>query len=293
MSIYLTTSSDGFLYGKSLALGLGAVCQQHLLLFCIAKELNVNLSIRPYENIVGYSDYGYSQKEWDRSFTEFFKFPFEDNFDEQMDFNGSYDDLKNGIVSMQDDNKRILVDLSVETVRNIGQQNLNTFFEKKYLQEIKNNLSVDKSYFSEDDINISFHIRTANSGDIESEISNSNREISNVSENFHRYKNIISSIKDKHKNENVKIHIHSQGDAKNYEDFFKLNSKGLEVLLHLNDHPINDVYHMSNADYLIMANSSYSWISHLLNFNTSYVRDNFWHTVYPNSIKIDYNYNII
>ena len=34
-------------------------------------------------------------------------------------------------------------------------------------------------------------------------------------------------------------------------------------------------------------------ISHLLNSNTSYVRDNFWHTVYPNAIKIDYNYNII
>lgn len=293
MSVFLTTSSDGFLYGSANVLGIGAVCQQHLLLFCIAKELNVNLSIFPYENIVGYADYGYSSQEWDKSFTEFFKFPFEDNFDEQMDFHGSYDDLKNGIASMQDDNKRILVDLSVETVRNIGQQNLNTFFEKKYLQEIKNNLSADKSYFLEDDINVSFHIRTANSGDIASEISNSNREISNVSENFHRYKNIISFIKDKNIDKNVKVHIHSQGDEKNFEKFFSLNSDGLEVALHLNDHPINDVYHMSNADHLIMANSSYSWISHLLNFNTSYVRDNFWHTTYPTAIKLDYNYNII
>lgn len=293
MSIFLTTSSDGFLFGPANALGIGAVCQQHLLLFCIAKELEVDISISPYQNIVGYSDFGYTPEEWDKSFTDFFKLPFVDEFDEQMDFHGSYEDLKNGISSMKDSDKKILIDLSVETVRNIGQPNLDKFFESKYLQDIKDNLFVENSYFSKEDVNVSFHIRSANSGDIASEISNSNREIGNVSDNFYRYKNIISYIKDKHLDQNVKVHIHSQGSEETFSEFFSLNSDSLEVTLHLNDHPINDIYHMSNADHLIMANSSYSWIGHLLNYNTSYVRDNFWHTVYPNAVKIDYNYNII
>jgi len=293
MSIFLTTSSDGFLFGPANALGIGAVCQQHLLLFCIAKELEVDISISPYQNIVGYSDFGYTPEEWDKSFTDFFKLPFVDEFDEQMDFHGSYEDLKNGISSMKDSDKKILIDLSVESVRNIGQPNLDKFFESKYLQDIKDNLFVENSYFSKEDVNVSFHIRSANSGDIASEISNSNREIGNVSDNFYRYKNIISYIKDKHLDQNVKVHIHSQGSEETFSEFFSLNSDSLEVTLHLNDHPINDIYHMSNADHLIMANSSYSWIGHLLNYNTSYVRDNFWHTVYPNAVKIDYNYNII
>lgn len=293
MSIVLTTSSDGFLFGPANALGIGAVCQQHLLLFCIAKELGVDISISPYQNIVGYSDFGYSPEEWDKSFTDFFKFPFVDGFDEQMDFHGSYEDLKKGISSMKDSDKKILIDLSVESVRNIGQPNLDRFFESRYLQDIKDNLFVDNSYFSKGDINVSFHIRTANSGDIASEISNSNREIGIISDNFCRYKNIISLIKDKHLDQNVKVHIHSQGPEESFSQFFSLNNDSLEVTLHLNDHPINDIYHMSNADHLIMANSSYSWIGHLLNYNTSYVRDNFWHSVYPNAVKIDYNYNII
>jgi hypothetical protein len=295
MSVFLTTNSDGFLYGSANALGLGAVCQQHLLLFCIAKELNVNVSIYPYKNIIGYADYCCSPEEWDKSFTEFFKFPFlgENQFDAEMEFNGSYDDLKSGIEFMRNDDKIVIVHLEDKLVRDIGQESLNIFFEKKYLKQIKDNLIVDNTYFSKDDINVSFHIRSANSGDIQSEILRHSREIGNVSDNFYRYKNIISHIKDKNLEKNVKVHIHSQGSEENFKDFFTLNSDGLEVNLHLNDHPINDIYHMSNADYLVMANSSYSWISHLLNSNTSYVRDNFWHTVYPNAIKIDYNYNII
>jgi hypothetical protein len=293
MSIFLTTSSDGFLFGPANALGIGAVCQQHLLLFCIAKELEVDISISPYQNIVGYSDFRYTPEEWDKSFTDFFNLPFVDEFDEQMDFHGSYEDLKNEISSMKNGDKKILIDLSVESVRNIGQPNLDKFFESKHLQYIKDNLFVENSYLSKEDVNVSFHIRSANSGDVASEISNSNREIGNVSDNFYRYKNIISYIKDKHLDQNVKVHIHSQGSEETFSEFFSLNSDSLEVTLHINDHPINDIYHMSNADHLILANSSYSWIGHLLNYNTSYVRDNFWHTVYPNAVKIDYNYNII
>jgi hypothetical protein len=50
---------------------------------------------------------------------------------------------------------------------------------------------------------------------------------------------------------------------------------------------------MSCADLLIMANSSFSWVSHLMNYNVTLVRDNFWHSTYPNILKLDENYSFI
>jgi hypothetical protein len=42
-----------------------------------------------------------------------------------------------------------------------------------------------------------------------------------------------------------------------------------------------------------MSNSSFSWVVHLLNYNPTLVRDNFWHSVYPNIINLnkDYSYD--
>ena len=287
MSVFLTTNSDGAVA----TLGIGAVCEWHLILFCLAKHLNVGVSISPYKNIIGYEYSGYSNGEWNKSFTDFFNFPYETNFDKQLEFNGSYEDLQNFIESEKQSNEKTLVHLSCAVVRSMGEPRLHEFYERGYLNEVRDNLVIDKSQFSSSDINVSFHIRTINPGDVPSEIANPSREYCGVRDNFYRYNNIISFIGNKHPNEKIRLHIHSQGNPKEYEDFVNLTSENLEVLLHLNVHPIIDIYQMSVSDYLIMSNSSYSWICHLLNFNTTFVRDNFWHPTYPTALKIDYNYN--
>ena len=76
--IFLSTTSDG-----QHTAGLGSIAQWHLLLFCIAKELNVNLSIDPYSRI----GHNYQQEDdWDETFTKFFNFPYVDKFDIELDF---------------------------------------------------------------------------------------------------------------------------------------------------------------------------------------------------------------
>lgn len=289
MALFLTTSSDG----STNALGIGAVSQWHLITYCIAKELGINVSISPYTNVIGYEYSGYSNEEWNNSFTKFFNFDCTSDFDEELLFSGQYEDLLNFVNQERNSSRKILIDIPFTTLRRIGEPRLPIFYENGYLKEVKNNLAIDRKLFATDNLNISFHIRTINPGDVECEIKNPDREYCSVKDNFHRYNNIVTHIRNLHPDEKIRLHIHSQGNVDDYIDFLNLEDHQFETILHLNEHPIMDIYQMSISDYLIMANSSYSWVSHLLNFNKSFVRNNFWHPTYPSTIKLDYNYNPI
>ena len=284
MSVYLTTNTDGWDTE-----GIGCICQWNLLLFCISKDLGVNLSIPPYKNIAHYNYTSYSSEEWSGSFTKFFNFPHETNFDVEYEFNGSYEDLKVFVEDNKNKEEKILVNVPKMFIVDHGQSNINRFFEKQYLKEIRDGLQVDDTYFKDGVVNISLHIRSNNANDT---------DFSNFREAFGRhidstkFKTLIGELIEKHKDEQVHLHIHSQGQIENFYDIMELSTESFKITCHLNDHPTKDIYHMSHADYLIMANSSYSWICHLLSGNPTYVRDNFWHSVYPNAVFLDSNYQI-
>ena len=142
MSIYLTTNTDGWNTE-----GIGCICQWNLLLFCISKDLRVNLSIPPYKNIAHYNYTSYSSEEWSESFTKFFNFPYETNFDVEYDLNGSYEDLKVFVEDNKNKKEKILIDVPKMFILEHGQSNINRFFEKQYLKEIRDGLQVDDTYF--------------------------------------------------------------------------------------------------------------------------------------------------
>lgn len=285
MTIFLKTNVDGFD-----SEGIGSVVQWNLLLFCIAKDLGVNITVSPFKNIAHYNYNDYSSEDWSKSFTDFFRFPYLNEFDLKLNFDGEYQDLCNFIKKNSDSKKNISVNIPTNFIVKYGQKNLLTYFQKKYLKEIKKNFQIDKNYFKENCINISLHIRSSNLNDVDFCLS---RETFGKHINSLKYKNLIFQLKTKHKNDEVCLHIHSQGKSVDFEDIVEMKTKKFQIESHLNDHPTMDIYHMSNADYLIMANSSYSWICHLLNFNPTYVRDNFWHSMYPNHIRLDSDYKII
>lgn len=284
MTIFLETNTDGF--DRE---GIGSVVQWNLLLFCIAKDLGVEVSIPSFKNIAHYNYTKYSSEEWSRSFTEFFKFHYQSQFDLELEFDGQYKDLQDFVEENLCTEKNILVNVPKDFIVEHGQKNLLTYFQKEYLKEIKSNLKTNINYFQEKCINISLHIRSNNPNDVDFQ---SFREAFLRHIDSTKFKNLIGELKTKHKDKNVCLHIHSQGDIENFSDIIKLSTKKFKIECHLNDHPTVDIYHMSNADYLIMANSSYSWICHLMNFNPTYVRDNFWHSTYPNSIFLNSDYKI-
>lgn len=284
MAIFLQTNTDGFD-----SEGIGSIVQWNLLLFCMAKDLGVKISVPPFENIAHYNYTNYTSKEWSESFTNFFKFPYTLEFDMEFEFDGVYEDLKNFIDENFHIDKNISIDIPKKFIVEHGQKNISKYFERKYLDEIKKNITIDVNFFQKDYLNICLHIRSNNPNDVDFDL---NREsfLRHIDES--KFKNIIEELKIKHKTDKVCLHIHSQGDIENFNNLLSLSTKNFKIECHLNEHPIVDIYHMSNADYLIMANSSYSWICHLLNYNVTYVRDNFWHSTYPNCIFLDSEYKI-
>jgi transposase len=167
-------------------------------------------------------------------------------------------------------------------------------FTKERIDKIRNNLYFSGERYFDENINISLHIRTANPDDIPAEIVSTYREKYIFEKDFHRYKNLVDFLKNNTKDKKATLHIHSQGFTTNFEEFFELKEENFDIKLHIDDHPISDIYHMVNADLLIMSNSSFSWLSSLLNSNQKIARDNFMNGPFVhNCLKANYDYSQI
>ena len=165
---------------------------------------------------------------------------------------------------------------------------IDEIYENDYLKEIKENLVYSNQiYFDENAFNISLHLRALNSCDVPTY---PEMETYLVYKNSSHIQNIFDILKERLCDKKVCVYIHSQGDENDFTDLLEFSEENFEIILKLNEHPIDDMYHMSNADLLIMSKSSYSWISHLLNFNQTLVRDNFYQPTYPNRVFLDSDY---
>ena len=283
MSIFLKTNANGF--GKE---GICSVAQWNLVLYGICKKLEVDFFADPFINISHYQYNNIPKEKWSEDFTKFFNLNKSQKFDVEYDFSGKYQDLLDVI----DENKNSQKNICIEVDKNFIVQNvfsiIDQFFENQYLKNITQNLVYRKqSYFDSTKYNISLHLRSLNSCDVPTY---PEMETYLVYKDSSHIKNIFDILKEKLCDKKVCVYIHSQGDKNNFIDLLEFSEENFEVVLKLNEHPIDDMYHMSNADLLIMSKSSYSWISHLLNFNQTLVRDNFYQPIYPNRIFLDSDY---
>ena len=290
MSLYLETNSDG---EKSTGYinsgrkeGIGAIAQYQLMLYAICKKLDINFYNSGFKNI-GHSTYtNFDEKSWADQFTKFFNFSTNVRIENKIVFSDINEEFFSFVKEHKNDSEDLLVYVDPESVLRYGQSIIGEIHEKRYLINLKNNFVFNQKYFDSDILNICFHIRNINPED------NSLQDFRELyNKNNSNYIFVIEQLKKVCKDEKVKLHIHSQGNFEDFEEFLSYKKDTFEIILHLNDNPISDIYHMSHADLLIMANSSFSWISHLLNYNISLVRDNFWHSIYPNTLKLDKNYS--
>lgn len=289
--IYLETNSDG---EKSLGCinsgrieGIGAIAQYQLLLYGICKKFNLKFYNSGFKN-VGHSSYtNYDIEEWSNSFTRFFNFFTNKVIENRVSFLKIDEEFLSFIEENKDSPEDILIYIDSEGILEYGQSIINEIYEKKYLIDLKNNFIPDKKYFDSKSLNVCFHIRNINSEDISFY---SFREYYDKEQIF-KYSNLIKKLEEVCKGQSTVLHIHSQGNQEDFIELLENQKEDFKIVLHLNDHPINDIYHMSHADLLIMANSSFSWISHLLNYNVTLVRSSFWQAIYPNVIRLDEDYS--
>jgi hypothetical protein len=312
MSIHLSLAS---MNGKNQE-GIGSCFQYHILLNILCQYLGVEYSFPEggLFDIAHYSYSGYSSEEWASSYIKFFNFPKLENPDKIIKF--SIDDIGTRTFPIHDGRmtiekqidtelltfihenrnteEKILIDLdhSHATITQFCSNRVKEIFTKERVDTLRNNLIFDGKTYFDDNINISWHIRSANPEDLPSEIVNPSREIYNQENDFLRFKNLVNFLKENLRGEKANLHIHSQGENGNFSKLLDLEEENFHINLHLDEHPISDLYHMSNSDLLIMANSAFSWMASLMNSNQTIVRDNF-HFFTHNSLKANYNYTSI
>lgn len=283
MSIFLKTNTNGF--GEE---GIGSVAQWNLVLYGICKKLEVNFFADPFVNISHYQYNNTTKEKWSEDFTKFFNLHFSQKFDLEYDFSGKYQDLLEFVVENKDSEQNICVEVDKNFIIKNGFPLINEIFENKYLENIKQNLVYsNKTYFEKNIFNISLHLRSLNSCDVPTY---PEMETYLVYKDSSHIQNIFDILKEKLSDKKVCVYVHSQGDENLFEDLVSLSEENFEVVLKLNEHPIDDMYHMMNSNLLVMSKSSYSWITHLLNFNQTLVREDFYQPTYPNRIFLDSDY---
>jgi hypothetical protein len=172
--------------------------------------------------------------------------------------------------------------LSPQFLMTYGQDNITE--AQNHIERIKIKIKNNFKYFKNDELNVAVHIRVLTSTDTCPDV---RRELANFSTpiKLNYYENIFDSIRKLHKDKNVKFHIYSQGKPEFFSNF-KLLDK--DVVLHIDEHPIISLYHMATSDLLVMANSSLSYVAHLLGKNFSIARKTFYHTLCDNkSVRVD------
>jgi len=160
--------------------------------------------------------------------------------------------------------------------------NLHSIENFDIIGDIKDNLVIPDvfKYFSDEEINIAIHIRVFNSIDFDRD---SNREIFN-SEKNQDYVRLIEDILDSLKDVNVgkNFHIYSQGSKDDFKFLEEISKDKAKIFLHIDEYPLVSLYHLCKSDILVMANSSFSYISSLIGNQITLVRDNFWHPTFSN-----------
>lgn len=277
--------------------GIGSMMQYHLLLRFLTDFLEVDFTYPGSTNFAHHSYSGYSEKEYFELIDTFFNFPnIINEWDKVINIEELNDDLFSFLESNKDSDRKILINLSNchRQIENICNQNVSNIFTEERIDKIRNNLIYNGDKYFDNNINISLHIRTANPNDIPSEIVSPYREKYKFEKDFNRYTNLVNFLKENVGDQKATFHIHSQGFTTNFQEFLELKTNAFDVQLHIDDHPVSDLYHMSNADLLIMSNSSFSWVASLLNSNQKIARDNFINGSFiHNAIKANYDFTEI
>jgi hypothetical protein len=284
--IYLTTNTDGWVTGSSE--GIGSVCQWNLLLNCLCQDLEIEFCADPFTNINHWQYNNMSCEEWSNMFTRFFNFKPRDNKITQVEFNGTIDEL----VRLKESSKEDTVcRVSKQWVVENCLHRMDEFYGKGYFSKIRDNLKYDDPvYFSNSPgTKISVHLRASNSADIPPNVPS--METYGVWIGQGEICNLIENFKKVFYNRRTTLYIHSQGDESNFDEIKSTETDKFKVELKLNRPAAEDLYHMSHADVLVLAKSSYSWMAHLLNPNASIARENYHQPIREEVILIDQHYN--
>ncbi len=266
--LLFTTNADG---GNTE--GIGAMAQCQIICYTLSKLYNVGFYFEGFKNLTHYQYFETTKEQWDNDITDFFNFPVSEKLDLPIVDFSSIDGDINSII-----NENLILNIKSNYLLQFMDQYIDNSDVQSILTTIGESIKFDKRlfYFNSEKNNVAIHIRKYTETDCDP---NPRRELFDETK-----KNYYISIIEKLNNKDVQFHIYSQG---NESDFYFLKQMGNNIFLHIEENPMITLYHMINADVLFTANSSLSYVAHLLgNHKMCFVRDTFFHKWKLNSIRI-------
>lgn len=285
--IYLKAPADG----RNVD-GIGAVLQCQLLIFAISKRLGFDFLFDGFSRLTHYQHCNLSQEEFMKDVNDFFggKITIENQDSINKLQLNQITEEKLSELCLRNPEKDLIVEFSAGHIMKFFCRNNKEILheDKKSIEILRQRLSIRKnleySDFTRDVKNIAIHIRNYNSIDIcHAEV----RDYFNVSKKDY-HTNLIESISSLYEGQNSHIRVYSQGTSKDFEFLTAAKiSNNHTVSLHIEEHPVSSLFYMINSDVLIMANSSFSWISHLIGSHELVcMKYNFNHPMYRKNLRI-------
>jgi len=285
--IYLSVNSNG-----NNTEGIGAMVQAQLLCYSITKMLNVGFYFSKFKNFTHYQHYNVSQEEFMNDVNNFFNFPLIDESKITKKIN--LDKLEKNVIddfrkNYQED-KNLILEFDQKTIfRFFIHNNVIREAEKKsIIRSLKNNLILNKKLkkrFSKYEKNIAIHIRKYTNTDC---CQSPKRDYFDESKQQY-YINLLECLSILYKNNKTTFRVYSQGSLNEYSflNSVRLSSKKHKLSFHIDEHPLTSLFYMINSNVLVMANSSFSWISHLYGEHELVcVKEGFDHPMYSSNVKI-------
>lgn len=221
--------------------GFGAQYQKIILTYIFCKLHNLNFLYTPFTSI----EHNYNN---------------DDNYKEKIE---AFINLKNNIANINNNANSINFH---SIVLKYCESNIDTVCKSEHLEFIKKCFweHKDRNVFNNTNINIAVHIRRENIHD--KGLAGTRVTTPNI-----YYLNIMNSIREKYKNNNLQFHIYSQGNIENFK-MLKEN----DVKFHLDEDIRTTFLELVAANILVTSPSSFSYCAALLSDGEIYYK-RFWH----------------
>lgn len=285
--IFLYTPADG-----NQTEGIGAIAQCQIHAYVLSKMLQVEFVGRPFTSLQHYQEYS-TQEEYCNAATDFFNFQLS-----KVDLSNAKiikaEQIDNSLVQFVNQHRmtadEIYVELPTMQLQSFADTNFEAYKDLGYHSTLAKRIRFDKSkyYFDDDKLNIGIHITNFIEGrDCDLSAQREQYVPGNSKEQY--YINLINKLnKLLSKNSDIKkeFHIYSRGEEKDFEVFTNLD---VPVKLHLWEHPLTSIYHLTKSDIRVLSNSSFGYMSALFGVDDgmSIIRDNFAMKI-DNCVTADY-----
>lgn len=259
--------------------GFGAIMQDVLAYYATSRVLGIRTLFNGLRDLQHYQYYNVTQEEFCQDLNSLFDCMISELSEKDVQYikfqnidQSTFDFIKNFDKEKDD----VVLNIDHGSVINFFRSNIQMMEKIDVFKEVRENLFIPESekYFKRGAINVAIHIRKFTETDVDL---NSSREYYSK-EKVQYYINLIEKIGNIIGNEREKeFHIYSQGKEEDFQFLTRCNQR---VKLHIEEYPPTTMYHLCKSDILVMANSSFSYVSGLIGNQILLCRNNFWHPTF-------------